>query len=96
MSNRLLLSCKAVSPLVGVWLAPQGRFSTFGARGSSLILVGLLLSSFEGLHSTYFRELISICGRRLSSSCSRVIHFSFGWGATLSFFPVATFYLFRA
>ena len=40
--------------------------STFGTRGSSLILVGLLLSSCEGLHSTYFRELVSICGRRVS------------------------------
>jgi len=40
--------------------------STFGTRGSSLILVGLLLSSCEGLHSTYFRELVSICGRRAS------------------------------
>ena len=40
--------------------------STFGTRGSSLILVGLLLSSCEGLHSPYFRELVSICGRRAS------------------------------
>ena len=40
--------------------------STFATRGSSLILRGLLLSSCEGLHSTYFRELISICGRRVS------------------------------
>ena len=40
--------------------------STFVTRGSSLILVGLLLSSCEGLHSTYFRELVSICGRRAS------------------------------
>ena len=34
--------------------------STFGTRGSSLILVGLLLSSCEGLHSTSLRELVSI------------------------------------
>ena len=34
--------------------------STFGARGSSLILVGLMLSSCEGLHSTSLRELVSI------------------------------------
>ena len=40
--------------------------STFGTRGSSLILVGLLLSSCEGLHSTYFRELVFICSRRAS------------------------------
>ena len=40
--------------------------STFGARGSSLILVGLLLSSCKGRHSTHFRELVSICGRRTS------------------------------
>ena len=40
--------------------------STFGTRGSSLILMGLLLSSCEELHSTYFRELVSICGRRAS------------------------------
>ena len=40
--------------------------STFGIRGSSLILMGLLLSSFEGLQSTYFRELFSICSRMAS------------------------------
>ena len=34
--------------------------STYGARGSSLILVGLMLSSCEGLHSTSLRELVSI------------------------------------
>ena len=50
--------------------------STFGTRGSSLILVGLLLSSCEGLHSTYFWELVSTFGssslfftRRLFSRC---------------------------
>ena len=40
--------------------------SNYGARSSSLILVGFLLSSCEGLHSTYFRELISICDRSTS------------------------------
>ena len=39
--------------------------STFGARVSSLLLVRLLLSS-EGLHSNYFRELVSLCGRGAS------------------------------
>ena len=63
-----------------------GVLSAFGARGSSLILVGLLLSRCEGLYSAYF---ISICGRRvfflspagLHSSFAGEIHFSFGWGA---------------
>ena len=40
--------------------------SNFGSRSSSLISEGLLLSSCEGLQSTYFRELVSICGRRTS------------------------------
>ena len=40
--------------------------STLGARCSSLILVGLLLSGCERLHSTYFRDLVSICGIRAS------------------------------
>ena len=40
--------------------------STFGARGSSVTIVGLLLSSCEGCHLTYFRELVSICGRGVS------------------------------
>ena len=35
--------------------------STFGARCSSLILVGLLLSGCERLHSTYFRDLVCQC-----------------------------------
>ena len=37
--------------------------STFGIKNSSLISEGLLLSSCEGLHMTYFRELVSICER---------------------------------
>ena len=73
-----------------------GVLSAFGARGSSLILVGLLLSRCEGLYSAYF---ISICGRRvfflspagLHSSFAGEIHFSFGWGAPLSFWLVAPF-----
>ena len=40
--------------------------STFGSRSSSIISEGLLLPSCEGLHSTYFRELVCICGRRAS------------------------------
>ena len=40
--------------------------STFGTKSSTLILEVLLLSSCEGLHMTYFRELIFICGRRAS------------------------------
>ena len=36
----------------------------FGAMDSSLLLMGSLLSSCEGLHSTSFRELVSIGGRR--------------------------------
>ena len=44
--------------------------STFGAQCSLLILVGLLFSGCEGLHSTYFMELVSIWGRRVfSKSC---------------------------
>ena len=48
---------------------PWGRSSIFGIRGSSLTLVGLLLSSCEACHSTYFRKLISICGRVVLSRC---------------------------
>ena len=40
--------------------------SNFGARVFLLILMGLLASNCEGLHSAYFRELVSICGRRAS------------------------------
>ena len=40
--------------------------STFGTSGSSLKFVVLLLSSSEGLHSTYCRELVSICSRKAS------------------------------
>ena len=59
--------------------------STFGAQCSLLILVGLLFSGCEGLHSTYFRDLLSICGIKsfslggLHSSYARGIHLSFGW-----------------
>ena len=38
--------------------------STFGTSSSSLEFVVLLLSSNEGLHSTYCRETVSLCGRR--------------------------------
>ena len=51
--------------------------STFGARGSSLTLVGLLLSSCQGLHSTYFMELISIWGRRVFPLSPLGLHSSF-------------------
>lgn len=44
----------------------MGEVLYFGNRGSSLTLVGLLLSSCEGCHSTYFRELISNFGRGAS------------------------------
>ena len=47
----------------GVHVSMGEVLSTFGVMGSSLILVGLLLSNCEGLHSTSFRELISIGGR---------------------------------
>ena len=47
--------------------------STFVAWGSSLTLVGLLLSGCEGLHSTYFMKLISIWGRRVFSWDSTLI-----------------------
>ena len=57
--GRLLSICGVVSSLVGVWLATRGRFSL------SLVL-GVLLSSCEGLHSTYFRELLCICRRSTS------------------------------
>ena len=40
--------------------------STFGTRGSSLILAGLLLSSCEGLLSSYFWGFISVFGRGVS------------------------------
>ena len=40
--------------------------STLAATGNSLKLVGLLFSICELLHSTYFRELVSIYGRRAS------------------------------
>ena len=40
--------------------------STLGSSSSSLKFVVLLLSSSEGLHSTYCRETISMCGRRAS------------------------------
>ena len=64
---------------------------TFDARGSSLTLVGLLLSSREGFHSTYFMELVSIWGRRvfslssvgLHSSFTEGIHFGFGRGSPM-------------
>ena len=59
-------SCGAVSSLVGVGGSTGKVLSTFGVRVSSLILMGLLLSSFEGFQSTYFRELVSICSRRSS------------------------------
>jgi len=50
---------------------------TFDARGSSLTLVGLLLSSCEALHSTYFMELISIGGRRVFPLSPLGLHSSF-------------------
>ena len=99
MSSILLLSCRAVFSGWSVGASTGEVLSTFGARSSSLTLVGLLLSSCEGLHSTYFMELVSIQGRRvfslspagLHSSFARGIHFSFGWGAPLSFWAVAPF-----
>ena len=83
----------------GVGASTGEVLSTFGARGSSLTLMGLLLSSYEGLHSTYFMELISIWGRSvfslspvgLHSSFSGEIHYSFGWRAPLLFWPVIPF-----
>ena len=71
-SKHLLISWLQ-SPSAGIFLSGWGVggsmgdvLSTFGSRGSSLILVGLLLSSCEGLHLTYFRELVFICSRRAS------------------------------
>ena len=58
--------CGCVLSGWGVGGSMGDALSTFGTRGSSLILVGLLLSSCEGLHSTYFRELVFICSRRAS------------------------------
>ena len=58
--------CSCVISGWGVGGSMGDVLSTFATRGSSLILRGLLLSSCEGLHSTYFRELISICGRTVS------------------------------
>ena len=55
-----------MSSLVGGIVGSTGEvLSTFGARVSSLLLLGLLLSS-EGLHSNYFRELVSLCSRGAS------------------------------
>ena len=50
----------------GVIISTLEVLSAFGAMGSSLLLVGFLLSICEGLHSTSFRELISIGGTRSS------------------------------
>ena len=56
-----------MSSLVAVWVAPsEGSSLRFGARGSSLITVVLLLSSCKGLHSTYFWEFVSIFLERAS------------------------------
>ena len=41
--------------------ALQGVLSSFGTRCSSQILAWLLLSTCEGLLSSYFRGLISMC-----------------------------------
>ena len=63
-----------------VWVTPWGWgvLSTFGARGSSLIVVGLLLSSYEGFHSTYFSEL-SLLG------AEGLLYGVISWGAPLQF-----------
>ena len=57
----LLWSCSGSSSRVVMGGLCRGVL--FVARGSSLILAGLLLSSCEGLLSSYFRGLISMCGR---------------------------------
>ena len=59
---------------LGMGASTREVLSTFGARGSSLALVGLLLSSCEGLHSTYFMELVSIWGRRVFSLSPAGLH----------------------
>ena len=56
----LLWSCSGASSRVVMGGLCRGVL--FVARGSSLILAGLLLSSCEGLLSSYFRGLISMCG----------------------------------
>ena len=53
-------------PLWGVGGFTGEILSTLAATGNSLKLVGLLFSICELLHSTYFRELVSIYGRRAS------------------------------
>lgn len=53
----------------GVCESTGDILSNFSARFFfffSLILMGLLVSSCEGLHSAYFRELVSLCCRRAS------------------------------
>ena len=58
---------EAVSSLGGVCMSPRGMSvcSAFCTMGSSVQFKGLF-SSCEGLHSTSFRELITIGGRRSS------------------------------
>ena len=59
-------SSRVVSCVLSAWTVGSSTgkvVSTFHIRGSSLILMGLLPSSFEGFQSTYFRELVSICSR---------------------------------
>ena len=50
----------------GVLVSLGEVLCAFGAMNSSFLFIGSLLSSCEGLHSTSFRELVSIKGRRCS------------------------------
>ena len=64
---RVPLKVRVRGCVLSVWGVGGSKgevLSWFGARCSSLILMGFLLSSCEGLHSTYFWELVSICSRR--------------------------------
>ena len=58
--------CGCVLSAWGVGGSMGDVLSSFGIRGSSVILMGLLLSSCEGLHLTYFNDLVSICIRKSS------------------------------
>ena len=83
----LLWSCSGASPRVAMGGLCRGVL--FVARGSSLILVGLLLSSCEGLLSSYFRGLFSLWQRGSSLGVmSRGIPL-YLWGDPLQFWQGA-------
>ena len=56
----------------GIIVSTWEVLSAFGAMGSSLLFVGFLLSSCQGLHLTSFSDLFSLEAEGLLSRC--VIH----------------------